>query len=132
MTSEPRDETLARPFEELRRADAEKAPPFESMWRAPSKARRVSAWWVAGPAFSALAAAAALALWVGLHRSAEPAPSSAPVAAAASPSPATASAVAVGSNPSLEPLLLDFLLEQPSLASMPDFDSQPRSAEKRR
>ncbi|HSQ68165.1 MAG TPA: hypothetical protein VLM85_33375 [Polyangiaceae bacterium] len=117
MTSEPRDETLARPFAELRRADAENAPPFDSMWRPSARGtRRVSPWWVTAPAVSVVAAAAALALWVGLHRSAEPAPQSASVAAA-SPSPAGAQAAS---------LPLDFLLDQPSLATLPDFDSPPR------
>jgi len=127
MTSEPRDETLARPFAELRRADVENAPPFDSMWRPSARGtRRVSPWWVAAPAVSVVAAAAALALWVGLHRSAAEAPAPGAAVAAAAPGLTTAQ-VASGVRGSIEPLPLDFLLDQPSLAAIPDFDSLPRS-----
>ncbi len=117
MSMEPPDPKLSAEFAELRRRDAEKAPAFETMWR--PRARRVSAWWVAAPAATFVAAAAAAVLWIGsaAMRRAEPPPA------------AGAAVVAKPSEPELrvamDPDPLGFLLEQPSISSVPDFDSVP-------
>jgi len=114
MTSELRDDALAERFAELRSADARRAPPFASMWRPSPSRSRVSPWWIAAPAFTFVAAAAALAIWVGQKQLAEPAAASAP--------PAATPQLAISR---IEPGPLDFLLDQPSLAAIPDFDSDP-------
>jgi len=99
-------------FAELRREDAKKAPPFARMWR--PREKRVSIFWVAAPAVSCAAAAAALVIWVAVDARRADAP--APVAAVPAPSVRVA----------MEPDPLAFLLEQPSIASMPDLDRDPR------
>ena len=102
-------------FAELRRADAAKAPPFARMWR--PREKRVSIVWIAAPAVSFVAAAAAVVIWIGVD-------------ARKADAPAPAAAIAAVPTPNvrvaLEPDPLGFLLEQPSIASMPDLDRDPR------
>ncbi|HEY1957286.1 MAG TPA: hypothetical protein VGH28_16820 [Polyangiaceae bacterium] len=104
---------LEKAFAELRRDDASKAPPFAPMWR--PRQKRVSLLWIAAPAASFVAVAAAFAIWIGTN--------------AARKSDAAPPAAAVASGPSvrvaMEPDPLGFLLEQPSIASLPDFDVDP-------
>ena len=113
MSDEPRDPELEGAFAELRRRDAERAPPFAPMWR--PRRKRATVVWLAAPAVTVAAAAAALVLWIGVRRDAEPAP------------PPAAAAVAAASAPDLrvamEPDPLGFLLEQPATANL---DADPR------
>jgi len=124
MSDDPRtnDPELRARFAELRGDDARRAPAFESMWRPRARARKVvSAWWVAAPVVS-FAAAAAFVVWIASPRAADRA-APAPVAHASAVAP-TEPDVRVA----MEPDPLGFLLEEPSLASLPDFDSEVRVA----
>jgi len=96
-------------FAKLRAEDADKVPPFEAMWR--PRPKRASRWWLAAPAAGVpvLAAAAVMILWTA-------APSTPAVTSAA-----TTPVQAI----TLDPEPLDFLLDSPSLASAPDFDTNP-------
>ncbi len=115
MSLEPRDPKLTERFAELRRVDAAKAPAFASMWR--GRARRTSAWWLAVPAVSFAAAAAALALWIGTSamRSLD---REAPTARVIVPAPQP-------EVRAIEPDPLAFLLDEPALARVGDLDSDP-------
>lgn len=123
--TDPGDESLAERFAELRRADAAKAPPFGAMWQHKPTPKRVSAWWAAGPAVTAVAAAGAVVVWFGSQRQAERSTAGEPMpAASAVVAPSVAATVSL--RVAIEPGPLDFLLDQPALASVPDFDSEPR------
>jgi hypothetical protein len=99
-------------FAKLRAEDADKVPPFEAMWR--PRPKGVSRWWLAAPAAAvpALAVAAVMIFWI-----AAPHPESAPAVTSAAPTPVQAV--------TLDPEPLDFLLDDPTLASAPDFDTNP-------
>jgi hypothetical protein len=120
---DPRDPALRERFAELGRDDASRAPSFASMWR-PRPRKIVSAWWVAAPAVSFAAAAAALLIWVAAPRKLDRAPVARATVVATAPAPTAPPGpdlrVAIQSDP------LGFLLDTPSLASVPDFDSDPR------
>jgi hypothetical protein len=124
MSDEPKvdDPALRARFAELRRDDARRAPDFPSMWR-PRARKAVSAWWIAAPAASFAAAAAAVVLWVASSVTLDRAPAErSPVASVSAVAPAPGPDVRVAMAP--DPL--GFLLDTPSLASVPDFDSDPR------
>lgn len=107
-----RDETRATrdAFAKLREADAKRAPPFDRMWRA--RPRRSVLWLIApkAMAMTAIAAAACVVFWLARDRDAKQA-----VVSVAPPIARVA----------LPPDPLAFLLESPTLASTPNFDSNP-------
>jgi hypothetical protein len=101
-------------------------PPFAGRGRARARRPTLSPWWVALPAASVtLAAAAALVLWTArTGTSAEPAARTASGTVAAAPVQAASTSISTSTS-AFDPAPLDFLLEQPVLASAPDFDSDP-------
>jgi len=114
-----KDDDLKRGFAKLRDADARRAPTFEATRR--TRARRRSPLVVAAPIAGALAAAAALVLWLRVERDEAPMASAPPAAA-----PVAVSVGALAEPAIAAPIApLDFLLAVPghaSLSSVPDFD----------
>ncbi len=102
------DDELRDHFRALRRADAKRAPPFDSMWRKPKR----SPWRFVVPIAGAAAAAAVFLVWCATS-TLTPASAPAPVA------------IAVPLDP--DPAPLDFLLDTPGLAELagtPDFGTE--------
>jgi hypothetical protein len=114
--------TAREAFAKLRASDGKNVPPFDRMMSA--RRPRVSTWWIAAPSMTvATAAAAAFVFWISRGDSDRSlsAGVAAPAASAvvASVVPSTRVRVDVPPDP------LAFLLDSPSLTSMPDFDSNP-------
>ena len=106
------DDDLRRGFAKLREADARRAPKFGEMQR---PRRRTSPLAVIVPLGGALAAAAAVVLWLRVQSEAAAPTAASPVVVAA-PAIVPAPAMAAPTAP------LDFLLVRGSFAGVPDFD----------
>lgn len=115
MTDQPdlepeRDPALEERFRELRNHDARRAPAFAAIVRRPKRRR-----WVAGGGVAtALALAAAIALWIGTRSAA---PTTTPVL-----DPRDPNLVPKITIVQLDPAPLDFLLDPPK---SPSFDVVP-------